>query len=106
MYTKLKIFIHKSTVLFSAVHFLKSKNYEILARLGQEERKCTYDKNFTQRSALTLKIELVSMSLYIIYPKPLLGLSMSQIRPRGEKICSGQVMTDKMDGQVDIITLE
>lgn len=80
---------------------MKSKNYEILARLGQEERKCTYDKNFTQRSALTLKIELGSMSLYIIYPKPLLGLSMSQIGPRGEKICSGQVMTDKMDGQVD-----
>lgn len=54
-----------------------------------------YDKNFTQRSALTLKTELVSMSLYIIYPKPLLGLSMSQIGPRRE------VMTDKMDGQVD-----
>lgn len=89
-------------LLFSAVHFLlRSQKYEILARLGQEERKCTYDKNFTQRSALTLKIELGSMSLYIIYPKPLLGLSMSQIGPRGEKICSGQVMTDKMNGQVD-----
>lgn len=51
---------------------------------------------------LILDLDIGSRSLYTLNPKAVSRLDMSQIRPKGEKICLGQVISNgRTDGRMD-----
>lgn len=90
----------KVIILFIQGHSLG----EVWARLDHGERRYDPDNDFVYTSALLFTFDLETQFKVTahLFPKTFCGWSMSQIGPRGMKICPGQVITDtQTDGGID-----
>lgn len=100
MYTKLKIFIHKSTIQ-CCTFLVKITEIWNISQIGPRGEKMYLWQEFYSKISFDLENWTCFNVTVHHLPKATLRVKYEPDQAKGRKICSGQVMTDKMDGQVD-----